>query len=670
MIRITCFLLAIFGTAFSVPISAPYYKPLTPEQASRLASWDQVKGRRQNIWQLSGQYEGDMVLTPDQRNGLIDTRYRWQNAVIPYELAPIFASNPSAANQIHRALERFAEVSCVKVRPREAGDVDYVYVSGENSGCWSYVGRLGGRQQLNLQLGGCIWDDIIIHEFLHAAGCGQYEGDMVLTPDQRNGLIDTRYRWQNAVIPYELAPIFASNPSAANQIHRALERFAEVSCVKVRPREAGDVDYVYVSGENSGCWSYVGRLGGRQQLNLQLGGCIWDDIIIHEFLHAAGFYHQQSATERDDYVTIMWENITPGTEHNFNKFGADVITSFGQPYDYYSVMHYDAWAFSFNGLPTVVPVDINYLNIIGQGWQWGQDFSEIDINKLRYKYPLQLKELSACIKMIRITCFLLAIFGTAFSVPITAPYYTPLTPEQASRLALWDQVKESRHNIWQLSGQYEGDMVLTPNQRNGLLDTDFRWEDAVIPYELAPIFDSNPNFADVIHTALERFAEVSCMKVRPREEEDVDYVYVTGDNSGCWSYVGRLGGRQQLNLQLNGCIWSDIIVHEFLHAAGFYHQQSATERDQYVTIMWDNIIPEMEHNFNKFGDDVITSFGEPYDYYSVMHYDAWAFSVNNQPTIVPVDIEYLNIIGQGWQWGQDFSEIDINKLRLMYCEEV
>lgn len=72
------------------------------------------------------------------------------------------------------------------------------------------------------------------------------------------------------------------------------------------------LQFLHDQGENSGCWSYVGRLGGRQQLNLQLGGCIWDDIIIHEFLHAAGFYHQQSATERDDYVTIMWENITPG----------------------------------------------------------------------------------------------------------------------------------------------------------------------------------------------------------------------------------------------------------------------------------------------------------------------------------------------------------------------
>lgn len=54
----------------------------------------------------------------------------------------------------------------------------------------------------------------------------------------------------------------------------------------------------------------------RQQLNLALNtpgaGCFRNGTIIHEFLHALGFYHQQSATERDDYVTIVWENIQAG----------------------------------------------------------------------------------------------------------------------------------------------------------------------------------------------------------------------------------------------------------------------------------------------------------------------------------------------------------------------
>lgn len=88
-----------------------------------------------------------------------------------------------------------------------------------------------------------------------------------------------------------------------------------------------------MQGENSGCWSWVGVQGGRQQLNLRPGqievGCFRLGTIIHEFLHAVGFFHMHSATERDDYVEIVWENIQNGTQNNFVKYDATYISNFG-----------------------------------------------------------------------------------------------------------------------------------------------------------------------------------------------------------------------------------------------------------------------------------------------------------------------------------------------------
>ena len=60
--------------------------------------------------------------------------------------------------------------------------------------------------------------------------------------------------------------------------------------------------------------------------------------ILHELGHAIGFHHEHSRPDRDDYVTINYDNIHDSSVYNF-AIAADSET-FGMPYGYDSVMHY------------------------------------------------------------------------------------------------------------------------------------------------------------------------------------------------------------------------------------------------------------------------------------------------------------------------------------------
>ena len=60
------------------------------------------------------------------------------------------------------------------------------------------------------------------------------------------------------------------------------------------------------------------------------------------------------------------------------------------------------------------------------------------------------------------------------------------------------------------------------------------------------------------------------------------------------------------------------------------------------------------------------TFGLPYDYASLMHYDADAFSINGEPTIVPKKAGVVFINNAKKLDDQIFSELDIKTIRILY----
>ncbi|RXN05927.1 high choriolytic enzyme 1-like protein [Labeo rohita] len=99
---------------------------------------------------------------------------------------------------------------------------------------------------------------------------------------------------------------------------------------------------------------------------------------MHELNHALGFYHEQTRSDRDQYVKINWENISPDMAYNFQRQNTNNQNT---PYDYGSVMHYGRTAFSIQpGLETITPIPDGTVEI---GQRQGMSNTDIlRINKL------------------------------------------------------------------------------------------------------------------------------------------------------------------------------------------------------------------------------------------------------------------------------------------------
>merc|ERR1712048_297835 len=216
------------------------------------------------------------------------------------------------------------------------------------------------------------------------------EGDMELSPDQVAAFMEQMEKKKNSFAPIK-AGLWLTNgkadtikfyidpqiSGASSAIAAAVADYHKHTCIKFQKYSSKPSGPHIFFTTGSGCSSPVGRRSYGNSIRLARG-CWYKGTVMHEIGHSIGLFHEQSRPDRDNYVTIEWENIQSYAKFNFNKLKTDRIDSRGSPYDYDSLMHYGPKFFSKNGKYTIKTKDPMDQKRLGRR----DNFSQIDIKQI------------------------------------------------------------------------------------------------------------------------------------------------------------------------------------------------------------------------------------------------------------------------------------------------
>ncbi|CAJ0595810.1 unnamed protein product [Cylicocyclus nassatus] len=164
------------------------------------------------------------------------------------------------------------------------------------------------------------------------------------------------------IIPYMITGIY--NQGELKNITDAMQRIQSNTCIVFRKR-GSEYPYLKIQNTPDGCVTHV--RASPMLLNLQAdkqGTCLNVETVLHELLHVVGLSHEHQRPDRDEYITINYENIKNGSKSQFDKLPN--MVAFGT-YKYTSIMHYGPTAFGRDKTSiTIKTNDARYQEVIGK----------------------------------------------------------------------------------------------------------------------------------------------------------------------------------------------------------------------------------------------------------------------------------------------------------------
>nr|CAH0101541.1 unnamed protein product [Daphnia galeata] len=467
------------------------------------------------------------------------------------------------------------------------------------------------------------------------------EGD-IMPSRSKNAIIDSRGLWTNKIIPYVIDAAYTQDQR--NIIATAMNEYHKKTCIRLVPRTT-ETNYIRIYKSGTGCWSYVGMLNrGMQEVSLD-NGCMVNGIVIHELMHTAGFWHEHMRPDRNTYVRINLNNVLPQYKFAFDLLSTTQVTTLGLSYDYGSVMRYPKDAFAIDYSIDVITPLIGKPNIV----EISKNGSPLFIDG-----PVGFRVLHFARTSPRN-----ARFNAHHAENFVAG--PPITYEELKNV-ISSKASESQSDSFipwekQHPELVEGD-IMPSGSKNALIDPAKLWTNKIIPYVIDAAYTQDQR--NIIATAMNEYHTKTCIRLVPRTTE-TNYIRIYKSGSGCWSYLGMLNrGMQELSLD-DGCMVNGIVIHELMHAAGFWHEHMRPDRDTYVKINLANVLQQYRSQFDLLPTTQVTTLGLSYDYGSVMHYPKTAFAIDRNIDVITPLIGNPTL---GQRTG--FSDLDVQKLNKLY----